>query len=192
MDKPSARHNYRCWRQSLTPAAYNQLSDRLWGQLGSFLAQNLAVGATVLAYYPHHQEPDILPLLHRDIYRWGLPRCLPHQQLAWHQWRGGDPLVVGAYGLLEPDAALPLVEQAAALVIPALAMDRQGYRLGYGGGYFDRLLATPAGQNLLTIGVTFAATWVDRLPRDDWDLPLQVICTESAAVWAMPSLGDYP
>jgi 5-formyltetrahydrofolate cyclo-ligase len=180
MDKRQRRQQSLQWRAALPESVHGHLSDRLCQHLLTFLHQHIPLGATVLAYYPHRQEPDIRSLLAAPDFRWALPRCLPDRQLAWHDWQSGDPLVVGSYGIPEPDPDLPLVMSGSALLIPAVAMDRQGYRLGYGGGYFDRLLAN---QELgLTVGITFAALLVDRLEIDPWDYPLGAICTESGVL----------
>jgi 5-formyltetrahydrofolate cyclo-ligase len=177
MDKRERRQQSLQWRAALTTEVHRQLSERICQHLWTFLTERLPLGSRVLAYYPHRQEPDLRSLLAQPAFRWALPRCLPDHQLAWHDWQAGDPLCTGSYGLLEPDPDLPLATAGNALLIPALAMDRWGYRLGYGGGYFDRLLATQAMG--LTVGITFADLLVDRLEIDDWDYPLDAICTES-------------
>ncbi len=180
MDKRARRQQSLQWRAALPAETHLQLSDRICQHLRTFLPQHLPMGAPVLAYYPHRQEPDIRSLLASADFRWALPRCLPDRQLAWHYWQAGDPLLIGSYGIPEPDPELPLVTAGSALLIPALAMDPQGYRLGYGGGYFDRLLAT---QKIgLTVGITFSALLVDRLEIDHWDYPLGAICTESGVL----------
>lgn len=178
MDKVARRQQCLQWRTGLLPREHRQLSDRICDHLTTFLAAQVPAGSTVLAYYPHRQEPDIRSLLSNSTYRWALPRCLPDRQLAWYYWQSGDPLLIGSYGISEPDPSLPLVTSAAALLIPALAMDRRGYRLGYGGGYFDRLLATSSWAGILSIGVTFAATFLKELEIDAWDYPLAAVCTE--------------
>jgi 5-formyltetrahydrofolate cyclo-ligase len=147
----------------------------------------------VLGYYPYRQEPDLSLLLRQSQNQWGLPRCLPPQnsgnknndrQLAWHRWRWGEALVTNRYGLQEPASTLPIIDVAevGVLIIPAVAIDQQGYRLGYGGGYFDRLLSQPHWQQVITIGVVFDFAYVPTLPIDEWDQPLTAICTESGLV----------
>lgn len=87
---------------------------------------------------------------------------------------------MGHYGILEPDPALPqlLAENIDLLLVPAVAIDRGGYRLGYGGGYYDRLRADPCWRQIPTIGIVFDFAYVDSLPIDPWDLPLDAVCTE--------------
>jgi 5-formyltetrahydrofolate cyclo-ligase len=60
-----------------------------------------------------------------------------------------------------------------------VACDRQGYRLGYGGGYYDRLLSSPAWSKIPTIGVVFDFAYFPQLPFDNWDKPLQAIVSET-------------
>ena len=60
-----------------------------------------------------------------------------------------------------------------------MACDRHGNRLGYGGGYYDRLLSQPQWQNIVTIGIIFDFAHVDRLETQPWDQTLNYICTES-------------
>jgi len=96
-----------------------------------------------------------------------------------------DELAPGAYGILEPDpTTCPAEETLPELIVaPALAYDRQGYRLGYGGGYYDRYLARPELASAFCVGVGYALQIVDALPREAWDRPLHCICTEEEIIW---------
>lgn len=69
------------------------------------------------------------------------------------------------------------------IVVPGVAFDRQGGRLGQGGGYYDRLLGSPAYAACLRIGLAYAFQVLDRLPRDDWDVPVHALCTEEGLLW---------
>ena len=84
--------------------------------------------------------------------------------------------------MLEPDPASPeiLPGQANLIIVPGLAFTRSGYRLGYGGGYYDRLL----GQSGLapTLGACFDALFVDEIPHEDHDVPVGHLVTESLGV----------
>jgi 5-formyltetrahydrofolate cyclo-ligase len=92
--------------------------------------------------------------------------------------------VKNSYGLAEPLATADALDPAAiaALLIPMVGFDARGYRLGYGGGYFDRLLASSEWQRVLTIGIAFDLALVPNIPIDPWDLPLSRIFTESGMV----------
>jgi 5-formyltetrahydrofolate cyclo-ligase len=184
MDKAKLRQDLLRSRMALSTELYQEYSDRLCGHLQKFLLANVTPGQTILAYQPHRQEPDLSRLLAQPDYQWGLPRCLPQRQLAWHLWRPGEPLVHNSYGLAEPLVTANSIDPAvaAALLIPMVGFDAQGYRLGYGGGYFDRLLASPEWQQVLTIGIAFDLALVPKISIDPWDLPLHRIFTESGMV----------
>jgi 5-formyltetrahydrofolate cyclo-ligase len=102
----------------------------------------------------------------------------------------GAPLLFRAFAEdqpLEPDAArIPSPTSSAEaltpdlVIAPLIAFDREGYRLGQGGGYYDRTLAAlRAGARLFVIGLAYAGQEVDRIPRDAHDQPLDAILTES-------------
>ncbi len=65
------------------------------------------------------------------------------------------------------------------MLIPAVACDEHGYRLGYGGGFYDRLLSLPIWTEKPTVGIVFQNARLLCLPHDPWDKPLQAICTET-------------
>lgn len=86
-------------------------------------------------------------------------------------------LAKGTFGILEPVGALGAatqaeIEQIEIAVIPGVAFDREGYRLGYGAGYFDGFLSKLS-ADCLTVGVCFSEQLVERLPRDPWDVPVK-------------------
>jgi 5-formyltetrahydrofolate cyclo-ligase len=184
MVKAELRQNLLRSRMALSSELYQEYSDRLCGHLQKFLLAQVLPGQTILAYHPHRQEPDLSSLFAQSNYQWGLPRCLPQRQLAWHLWQPGEPLVNNSYGLAEPLATADSLDSAAiaALLIPMVGFDARGYRLGYGGGYFDRLLASSEWQRVLTIGIAFDLALVPNIPIDPWDLPLHRIFTESGMV----------
>lgn len=138
---------------------------------------------TVLAYSSVRQEPDLSSLFALDK-TWGLPRCV-NNNLVWHGWSHEDrPLQPGAFGILEPHPDSPsiAVNTVDLILVPAVACDDQGYRLGYGGGFYDRLLAQPEWAIKPTIGIVFDFARLPQLPRDPWDRSLQFVCTEVGLV----------
>ncbi len=184
VEKAILRQRLLVQRQNLSSPLHAQLSQQVCQHLLEFLGKSIAQNQLVLAYWPHRQESDLAILLRLNTYRWGLPRCLPHRQLAWHSWQWDDPLVTNRYGLAEPTATSPIIDinQVGALLIPAVAVDCRGYRLGYGGGYFDRLLSQEPWPQIMTIGVVFDFACIPVLPVDNWDQRLNAVCTESGVV----------
>lgn len=144
----------------------------------------------IFGYVSHRLEPDILPLAQTEIGRtkvWALPRC-EGEQLVWHRWEPGDSLDPGSYGVREPARDLPTILPSAAdlILAPCVGADRTGYRLGYGGGYYDRLSAD-VNPDARMIGICFDFALLDSLPTDPWDRRLDAFCTESQVIQLSPN-----
>jgi 5-formyltetrahydrofolate cyclo-ligase len=113
----------------------------------------------------------------------GIPVYLP-------RFAGGDltfvtadgPLRPGRHGIPEPASGAPLTDAGSetTVLVPGLAFDLTGTRLGRGGGHYDRVLAAWPAAN--TIGLAFECQILPRLPRDPWDVPVATVATESRLV----------
>lgn len=139
----------------------------------------IAPGAVVGGFWPLADEVDVRPLLMALVgrgHRIGLPVTPARGAgLSFRRWRPGATLTPGRFGTVEP-VGPPIVPTL--LLVPLLAFDRQGGRLGYGGGYYDRTLADlPA----FTIGCGFLLQEVDRVPMETHDRRLNAIATEAGA-----------
>ena len=140
-------------------------------------------GAAVAGYWPFDDEADPRPLM-RALAARGHPLCLPvvagrDRALVFRAWAPGDALEAGAFDTRVPAACAPQ-RAPRALLVPLLAADRDGFRLGYGGGYYDRTLAALGGA--LAVGVAFHDQLRDALPRDRHDRPLDWLATERAVL----------
>lgn len=139
-------------------------------------------GCVVSGYWPMRDEFDVRPLL-RVLHQRGHPCALPvvtgrGETLAFRAWAPGDALVDAAFGTRAPrDDAPPMTPEL--LLVPMLAFDARGYRLGYGGGFYDRTLA--ALKAPLAVGCAYEAQQVDALPIDDHDRRLDWMVTEKRA-----------
>ncbi|GAB4136294.1 MAG: 5-formyltetrahydrofolate cyclo-ligase [Cyanobacteria bacterium J069] len=171
-------------RQSIHPDLWRQKSDRLCAHLQSW--DGFVQARTILVYFSVRQEPDLSPLF-RLPKRWGFPRCV-EKDLIWHRWSPDGagmprayPLQTGMFGIPEPHPSSLQLNPAEVdlILVPALACDVQGYRLGYGGGFYDRMLSKSPWRSKPTVGIVFEYARVPRLPRDPWDRPLHGICTET-------------
>jgi 5-formyltetrahydrofolate cyclo-ligase len=145
-----------------------------------------ATGAVpaISAFWPMAEEIDIRPLLqalHADGHPLGLPRTPRRgEPLTFHAWRPGDALERGPVGTSQPSASAPAIEPDA-LIVPLLAVDPAGYRLGYGGGYYDRTLARLRRRRaIVAIGVGFDAQRVEHVPTGANDARLDFLLTERA------------
>ncbi|GAB4377927.1 MAG: 5-formyltetrahydrofolate cyclo-ligase [Elainellaceae cyanobacterium] len=177
--KTLLRRSLLSQRQSLSTEAWRYRSDRLCEHLQN--STLFAQSQTILAYFSIRQEVDLSPLFTYPK-RWGFPRCV-EKTLFWHLWSPTDalPLQAGKYGILEPDSAAVSIapDEVDLVLVPAIACDMRGYRLGYGGGFYDRLLSSPPWVAKPTIGIVFEFARLPELPIDDWDCPLQAVCTEA-------------
>ncbi len=179
--KKTLRQSLLKTRQSLSPGQWQKQSQSLCHQLKTLPLFEAA--ETILAYFSFRQEPDLSPLFLNLEKRWGFPRCV-EKSLIWHYWQPTDPLCQGKFGLLEPDPNSPQINPTTVdlILVPAIACDSQGYRLGYGGGFYDRLLSQPEWSSIPTVGIIFDFAYLPQLPREKWDQPLHNICTEKQLI----------
>jgi len=154
--------------------------------MGRLLDQSdlVAAGATVAAYLPIGDELDPMSIL-SDLN----PRiCLPvmtgkNAPLAFREWQAGNPLVTRKWGIREPDGGAAEARPDV-LLVPLLAVDDCGYRLGYGGGFYDRTLALlrADGANVTAIGVALDCQRVEAVPHDAYDQPVDYVLTPGQLV----------
>jgi 5-formyltetrahydrofolate cyclo-ligase len=137
----------------------------------------------VSGYWPLADEFDPRPAMAR-LARLGHPLALPRvqgwgQPLAFHAWQPGDQLLAGPFQVMEPRADAPLVTPDI-LLVPLLAFDRTGRRLGYGAGYYDMVLRDLRAHRPapFAIGVAFAAQEVAEVPTGRRDQLLDTVVTE--------------
>jgi 5-formyltetrahydrofolate cyclo-ligase len=132
---------------------------------------------------PLKSEINPLPLM-KKLAGQGARLALPvvagrGQPLTMRAWAWGEPLNPGVWGIREPKPQAPEVEPDI-LLVPLLAFDRAGYRLGYGGGYYDRTIGKLRANKAVTaVGVGFAAHQVPISPRD---ARLDLVLTEREAI----------
>lgn len=172
-------------RKALGKETRAQASQGICAHIGDWrLFQRSSV---ILTYLPMRGEVDLRPLLERHPEkRWLLPRILPEEgnRMALHPY---DPerLVRHTFGMEEPDARLPEIppDEVQLVLVPGLAYDRRGWRLGYGGGYFDRFLKGFSGTSL---GVIYQSLLLDSIPHHQYDMPVDWVATESGLYQVSP------
>ena len=145
----------------------------------------VAAGTVVGGYWPIGDEIGVLPLL-AALRERGLSLALPvvaapGLPLSFRAWRPGDELAPGAHGIAAPLASVETVVPGL-VIVPLLAFDAQGWRLGYGAGYYDRTLEAfiAAGQVVMAVGVAYAGQEVPAVPHDGGDVRLDALVTEAA------------
>ena len=142
-------------------------------------------GAVLAGYMPIHSEIDPLPVMSE----WaaaggtvGVPVIEgAGRPLRFRAWRPGAPMVPGPFGALVPATGAEVVPEV--LIVPLVAFDAAGYRLGYGGGFYDRTLAGLRARGpVAAIGFAYAAQETGApLPREATDQPLDLIVTEAGS-----------
>ena len=137
---------------------------------------------TVLAYHPLDTEPDIKPLFD-TCFSYGKKLVLPKvcgDRLKLYAVEDLSTLQKGPLGVFEP-AEGEEVEPASLSIslVPAVAFDVEGYRLGFGKGFYDRLLERVSGKK---IGVAYSFQVLNEIPRDPWDVPVDFIVTEGGII----------
>ncbi|WP_184519610.1 5-formyltetrahydrofolate cyclo-ligase [Muricoccus pecuniae] len=140
-------------------------------------------GAVVAGFWPMGHEIDILPLL-RALAARGHPLCLPRTPkrglpLDFRAFAFGDRMAKGPFGTVQPEEGAPAAVPGF-VIVPLLAFDLSGRRLGYGGGYYDRTLAALPG--VPTLGVAFACQRMEVVPAGPHDAPLDAVATEAGVM----------
>jgi 5-formyltetrahydrofolate cyclo-ligase len=144
------------------------------------------------AYWPIKGEFDPLPALHRwkedgelidqpQPRRIGLPVVnREHKTMTFHAWYPGCPMEEDAYGIPKPKDTELIVPTL--LFVPCVGYSAGGYRLGYGGGFYDRMLASLSPKPF-TVGLGFGTDFVDDFEPEPHDMPLDAILNDHGIVW---------
>ena len=170
-------------RAAIPPDARRKKDERICQNILSSAAFRYA--DIILMYYPVKGEVNILPLMEAAVSagkRVAFPRCCAQDHsMIFHYASSEEDFEKGAYGLREPFASLPAFdpvtdgEKNVLCIVPAVVYDRRGYRIGYGGGYYDRFFGVfrPA-----SIGVAYEEFIVKNVPHGRYDISVDVVVSE--------------
>ncbi|SIN88930.1 5-formyltetrahydrofolate cyclo-ligase [Halodesulfovibrio marinisediminis] len=147
----------------------------------------------VIIYSPIRNEVRT-DLLLNDIWNSGrtllLPRCDEKQgQMSLVQCSGEHELEKGKYGIMEPCSHCTVIDYdsknftPSLVIVPGVGFDLNGNRLGFGGGYYDRMLTRPAFNHATFVGLAYSFQIVPVLESDPWDQAMDALCTEEALQW---------
>ncbi len=177
-EKKRLRREMLARRDRMEPARADELNRRLWEQMERY--QQLWSGMPVYTYISYRREADTRRLV-RELWKRGIPVAAPRTEDGWMEFyriRSESDLTAGYRGIPEPVCGCEKAEEERALVIvPGAVFDLQGYRIGYGGGYYDRFMAREPGHE--TMGLAYDFQVVPRLPVEEYDLPVGKILTTS-------------
>jgi 5-formyltetrahydrofolate cyclo-ligase len=146
----------------------------------------VAPGTIVAGFMPMKSEINPLPLL-RKLADAGARLALPvvdgrGKPLIMRAWGVGEPLAAGVWGIREPPPTAPQVAPDI-LIVPLLAFDRAGHRIGYGAGYYDMTIAGLREQKaVVAIGIAFADQEIAAVPATPHDAPLDLVLTEREVI----------
>ena len=174
--KKLERNTFRKLRDesSLTQREYVEKNVKLY--VDSFVNQYTKIGYVAI-YWPLKNEVDIRSL--KANISLALPRCEDKKELLFYPW-DKKPLIKDSEGILSPNNSFSLShEQINLILVPCLSVDENLTRLGYGGGYFDKLRRDNDWRNVPCIGV-LTSNCVSTIPltRAEWDIPLSGFITE--------------
>lgn len=185
-NKTSLREHFLAMRSGLSSIDQLQRSEHIAAHAASLpcMSHLNSIGG----YYPIHSEVNILPLL-KLLHAKDIKTALPYiykknQPLHFRRWQVGEPLGKGILpGVQEPlESATEITPEA--LLVPLVAFDSRGHRLGYGGGYYDRTIHALKQDNpqLITIGIAYSNQHCDQLPDDKHDQTLDHLVTEEGVM----------
>ena len=145
-----------------------------------FLKKKKLKSKIIGAYYPFNYELNILnilKILEKKNYILSLPKVAQNNKMDFFQWSLKEPLKINKYGIPEPESKEIVYPDI--LLIPLVAFDKNLNRLGYGGGYYDRLIdKLSKKKKIIKIGLALSIQKIDKVPIDVYDQKLDYIVTD--------------
>jgi len=183
--KTEIREYYLAKRRALEEDVRAQRNEKICKNMLASAAFGYA--DVLLMYYPKPDEIDIRPVAEAALAagkKIAFPRCNPADHtMVFHFVSSLDELCPGSYNIMEPSAALPafttdMAENCnVACIVPAVVFDKKGFRIGYGGGYYDKYLSRHPDHP--TMAAAFEFQIFDEVPAEDTDILPDQIVTES-------------
>ena len=181
--KKTLRRELRAQRRAIDPERKATLDAALVAR--AIQTKAFSNAELLLLYAPLPDEPNLLPLA-EEAWKQGKQVAFPisltdTHTLGFHIVESLDELIEGSYGILEPPTTAPIVTKTkgALCLVPALAFDKEGFRLGYGEGYYDRFLAEFQGTSL---GLFYHEFLQNALPRGTYDRAVDLLITEKGVL----------
>lgn len=177
--KKGLREKRKAKRISLNPERKKVMDMRIADRITSLYQYKNA--KTVMIYASTAIEVDTFEIINRafeDNKRVALPRCEKGtRNMEFFYINGLDDLEKGTFNVLEPKEGCEMVTEYddVLMVVPALSLDSFGYRLGYGGGYYDRYLSR---YRFITVGICYSDDYVYKMLHGRYDCPLELIVTD--------------
>lgn len=182
ISKKQMRSDKKNARGSLDPKIKNQMDKMIFDNLLSI--DKFKKAEFVLVYISTQIEVDTKEIIEYCLEtdkKVAVPKCIENHKMDFYLYNTETPMEVSEYGISEPIADEScLVNNFDAdntvCIVPGLSYDKSGYRLGYGGGYYDRFLSEH--QNITTIGLCYSSDFMDKLITDKYDIAVDYVVTE--------------
>ena len=174
--KKFERDTFKILKDEISLDQKENVEKNVKSYVDSFMKKYKEIGYIAI-YWPLKNEVDIRSLKEKTPL--ALPRCKDKKDLLFFPW-DERPLTNDSEGILSPNNSFPLShKQISMILVPCLSVDKNLIRLGYGGGYFDRLRSDENWRNIPCIGV-LTSNCVSKIPltRAEWDIPLSGFITE--------------
>ena len=179
-EKTLLRSRYRELRNGINKAEKVEFDELIFQRIISHeLYKECKI---VLAYYSINSEIDTLKLINYSLSIGkpiALPRCNADRTISFYIINSLDNLEVSSYGITEPIENFDTLVRSfdgSLCIVPAFAYDMNGFRLGYGGGYYDRFLSSH--KDITTLGICYSACLTDSLINEEHDISIKYLMTE--------------
>jgi len=137
-------------------------------------------GKVVGGYYPYNYEVDVMKILNnfeKKKYVISLPKIKKNYKMNFFNWSFKEPLMINKYGIPEPTSNKIIYPSI--FLVPLVAYDEKLYRIGYGGGYYDRYLKKiKKRKKIIAIGLAYSFQKVKKIPIKEYDMKLDFVITE--------------
>lgn len=180
MEKKEIRKQYKMLRNKMSEMEVKEKSDRICQNI--ILSNLFQQVERIMAYAPLGNEVDIRPVMEegwRQQKRIAFPKVFG-DTMRYFEVSSFSQLEEGTFHVMEPVETNPVDWKNALVLVPGVAFDRQGNRMGYGKGYYDRFFEEKSG--CVKAGVAYELQVVDQLPTKENDLPMEYLVTEKG-VW---------
>lgn len=178
MEKERLRRKIRRIRSGMEDSEKKILDDVIFGKV---INLEEVKGAKVVATYVSKKEEVDTHMLIEKLIGEGKKVIVPFVErdgLMFSEIKGLEELEIGSFGVLEPKVKRKYdVYSADVIIVPGVVFDKNGYRIGYGGGYFDKVLKKFEGKK---IGIAYDFQVVDKVPREKHDVPVDILVTEKS------------
>ena len=148
--------------------------------LSSFLASDLfKKSKNVAVYYPFGNELKIQKIFECTDKKFSLPKISENNTMEFYLYKNRDDLILNKYGIFEPNDAAEICQNIDLIILPALMADKLGYRLGYGGGYYDRYLRN---KNIKKVILIPDELLTEELPIEKYDVKADAVITQTKVI----------